>query len=115
MPTQFGKRFKRSGGRRLTRRFGEKVSYFKLDIEAGRKITARVERDGIEAISVSGTNSKAIIVTVIDCKCDGITAKELNTGGDELLVAVEVGDEPQRRTITRLLSDANGLVRFLVQ
>lgn len=99
--------------------FGEPITYFPRDGSAGddgRLISAMVERQELEALSEAGDISiQGTIVRVRNDDTKGIASDEVDTGGDELSFARRVGETPQRRSIVRVLSDANGLLRLLCQ
>ena len=77
---------------------------------------AIVERGTFEVISETGdVTSQAIVVKVRNDSTYGISATEIDTGGDELNVAIRAGGTAQRRAIVRVLSDNGAFVRFLCQ
>lgn len=74
-----------------------------------------VERD-VEVISESGTPAQATIIRVRDDATAGISSTEIDTGGDKVAYSLRAGETPQqRKSIVRVLSTENGMVRFMVQ
>lgn len=65
--------------------------------------------------AMSGVNAWAAIVRVKDDQTSGILETELDSGGDQLLLALEVGGTVQPRRIARLLHGSGGMTRFLVE
>ena len=113
--TVFSRQFKRTGAQNLLRQFGELVTYHPLEGRS-RVVQAMVERNESEIIAeVGDLNGQAVIVRVLNNECKGITSIEIDTGGDEIEVALRVGETRQRRSVVRLLNAQNGLTRFLVQ
>lgn len=114
--TTFGRIFLRTGGPNLFRQFGEYVTYYNRDGDAGRSVRAMVERGTLDVVTEAGDlTSQAVIVRVENHATRGITSTEIDTGGDELSVALRNGETPQRRSIVRVLGDSAGFVRFLCQ
>lgn len=114
--TVFARLFKRTGGPNLTRQFGEYVTYYPRDGSDGRRVKAMVERGTLEIIAETGdVTSQAIIVRVENDDRCGISSDEVDTGGDEIEVALRIGVTAQRRAIVRVLNDNAGLVRVLCQ
>ena len=100
----------------MVRQFGGSIGYFNLAGDAERTIEGIVERGTFEVISETGdVTSQAVIVKVQNDSTLGISATEIDTGGDELNVALRAGGAAERRAIVRILSDNGGLVRFLCQ
>lgn len=80
-----------------------------------RTIDVLVIRDPLAvAAEVGGVLVNALVVRVKNAS-DGITADELDTGSDKLVIALRSGGESSLRSIVQLLSDANGFLRLLVQ
>lgn len=114
--TAFGKLFARTGAPNLLRQFGETVTYYNRAGDAGRTITAIVERGTPRVIAETGdVNSRAMIVRVANDSTTGIASSELNTGGDEISLPLQEGESAVRRSVVRRLNDNAGLTRFLVQ
>lgn len=116
--TAFARQFRRAGGPRLTRQFGETVTYYANGEGDGRPVQGIVTRNPQEIIAETGDiTSQAIIVRVQNAKCDGISSEEINTGGDEIGLNLRAGDItlPSRRAVVRVLSDHGGMLRLLCQ
>lgn len=111
--TLFASQFRRIGGPNLVRQFGESLTYHPRGGVA-RTVKGIVERD-VEVISEAGVSGKATIVRVLDKSVCGIQSTEIDTGGDEIEVSLRVGDVAKRKSIMRVMSTANGVVRFMVQ
>ena len=95
--------------------FGEDVVYYPRS-GGQRTIKAKVYRSPMQFINETGElPSQELIVTVKNSDCDGISSTEIDTGGDELGVALRQGSELQRRSIARVIKDHNGMVKFMVQ
>lgn len=116
MATRFAQHFKRTAVPNILRQFGETVVYFAGGIGAGREITAAVVRDPLAIIAEIGeVLTNAMIVRVTNDATLGMLVTDIDTGRDRLRVPLEVDGDPQIRSVVRILSDANGFVRLLVQ
>lgn len=116
MPNRFAKQMLRGGGRNLTRQFGETIVYYPRDGSDGRPVQAKVSRNTLEIIQETGDiTSQALVVMVENDSCRGISSDEIDTGGDEIAVALRDGLPTQRRAIARVLGDHAGLLRILIQ
>jgi len=114
--TQFAQLFSITGGPNLIRQFGEYVVYYCKDGSPGREIQAMVQRGTLEIIAETGDlTSQALIIAVHNNRMTGIASDEIDTGGDEIEVALRVCEAVSLRPIVRVLNDSNGLVRFLCQ
>lgn len=114
--TVFGRMFLRTAASTLLRQFGETVTYHPADGTQPRAITAMVERQPLTVIPETGEQiAESIIVRVKNDGTLGIASEEVDTGGDEIELPTEVNARPQKRSIVRVLSDSNGLVRLLCQ
>ena len=111
----FQKMFSLYASSRQMANFGETVIYYPRN-GGQRTIVATVYRGAMAIIEETGEiPSQEIMVTVKNSTCDGISSTEIDTGGDELAIALRVGSEPQRRSIARVINDHNGMVKFMVQ
>lgn len=107
--------FYRNAAHRQVNHFGEELVYYSRDGKV-RKIKGHVRRNSLDIIAETGEiPSQELVITVKNSDCDGISSSEIDTGGDEIEVALRVGLTPQRRSIARILSDHNDCVRFLCQ
>ena len=119
MPTQFARIFRRTGARNILRHFGEleKLGYYDRDGSAVREITGTVERGPISIVTETGdVGVYSFVIRVLDDSRLGISATEIDTGGDEIEVALQEGETTQKkRSIVRVIDASNGLVRFATQ
>lgn len=120
MSSVFRKQFSSAGAPTLLNQFGETVFYRASgqpdDGSGDRCIKAMILREGPELMAaMSGVNAWAAIVRVKDDQTSGILETELDSGGDQLLLALEVGGTVQPRRIARLLHGSGGMTRFLVE
>jgi hypothetical protein len=114
MATRHAIRFGRTSAPMLVREMGEPVIYYANGGLTGRCIEAIVERD--VDVPISGDQvAQALIVRVLDSCTHGISSTEINDGKDEISVPLKVGGPATRRSITRRLDDANGMIRFMVR
>lgn len=116
MATRFASQFARSAAPNLMFQFSEPIGYYNAAGDAVRTIDALIERN-VEMIDETGGTvaANAMIIRVRDSATLGISSTEIDTGGDEVSVALRVGEDAQRRAIVKVLSTENGLVRFGVQ
>ena len=115
MTTRFASLFRRTGAPMLLHQFGEQITYYPRGAATGRTISAMVER-GVSVPSETGDGvAMAIVVRVVDDSTEGISATEIDDGRDEVSIATITGGTAERRQITRVEADANGLVRFMVR
>lgn len=112
--SRFSQLFSRTGAPNLVRQFGETITYYADGGDAGRSITAKVERN-VAAPAETEQAGPSLVVTVLDNSTTGISATEIDDGGDEVSVALVAGGTAERRQITRVIDDSNGLVRFQVR
>lgn len=117
--TQFSALFRKMAAPMANRQFGESLVYHAADGSTGndgRTIVGQVERGALGPISELGEiPGQAIIITVTNDSVLGISSDEIDTGGDEVLVAKRAKDEASRRSIVEVLNDSGGRVRFLCQ
>lgn len=115
MPTRFAQQFKRTGVPNLVRQFGESIVYYGSGA-SGRPINAIVVRDPAAILAEIGeVLVQAMIVRVLNSDTGGIDANSIDTGTDRVEVALIADGPVEMRSIVRVLSDANGFTRFLVQ
>lgn len=115
--TRFARMFIRTGGPVLLRQFGdvEPLVYYPRS-GSSRDINAIVERGTLEVITETGDiTSQAIVIRVLNTATGGITSDEVDTGGDEIKVALRIGLTPERRALVRVLDDSGGMIRVLCQ
>lgn len=110
----FARQFKRTGGGLLLRQFGDRITYYARSGATGRQVQAMIERDQqlIDGVPVPG---QPFVVRVLNDSHKGISATEIDTGGDEISVPLRVGEDAERRSIVQVISTENGMVRFMVQ
>jgi len=116
MPTTFGGLFARAGASQMMRSFSEAVTYHPAGATPGREIDAMIERGTMSVITEIGEQvAPAIIVRVKNSSTLGISSTEIDTGTDEIALPLRDGEAAVRRRIVRVINDANGLLRVLVQ
>lgn len=114
MATRFAQQFTRHGAQSLVRQFGEPIVYYADNTGGGRSINAIVERD-IDVIGESGeVIGQMIVVRVLNNSTTGISSTEIDTGADQISVALRVGESAVRKQIVKVQSTENGMVRFEV-
>ena len=90
--------------------FAEPVVYYKKTGKA-RAINAVVVRDALAILPEDGdTVTPVFEIHVANDIVEGISSEELNLGGDMIAFAVRVGQAVQRRTITKLLAQDEGML-----
>jgi len=113
--SRFSTRFRRTGASLLVREFGELVVYYPSGGTDGRPIRAKIERN-VGIPSETGQQvAYAFRITVLDSSVDGIAATEINTQLDEIEFATIAGGDTERRSISFVPDDSNGLVRLMVR
>jgi hypothetical protein len=113
MASRFAQQFKRTGAPPLVYQFGEPVVYYpRGSTDNARPIFAIVERteEFIENAVV-----QAIRCRVLNDAVSGILSTEINDGRDEIAVALVQDGPLERREITKMEDDSNGMVRFKVR
>ena len=111
MPSVFDTRFARSGFVRLLRHHGETVTY--LPAAGGsRSLTAIIDREPPTIYDASGNAVTAeFMVRVHNDSTIGISASELDTGGDGIELLEHSSDTtPVRKTILKMVSQDGGVV-----
>lgn len=89
---------------------GEPVVYVPRD-GAERPITlAIVDRSPPERTGPNGMVAYKIELTVPNDLASGITSAELDTGGDQVRLALENGGDIQLRRITNRIQDSGGML-----
>lgn len=115
MATRFASQFKRTAVPNLVRQFGESIVYYASG-SSGRPVNAIVVRDPNAILAEIGEAlTGAMIIRVSNSLIDGINALTIDTGTDRVEVAMIADGDKELRSIVRVLSDANGFLRFLVQ
>jgi hypothetical protein len=113
MSSRFAQQFKQAGAPGLVRQFGELVVYYpRGSTDNARQIYAIVERSE-EAIENAVV--QAIRCRVLNDQASGILSTEINDGRDEIAVALIQDGPLERREITKMEDDSNGMVRFKVR
>lgn len=110
--SRFRSQFKRGPAVSLVRQFGETITYYSRGAD-GRSVQAIIRR-GTE-IGPTGLVSQVIECSVMDDATLGIAATAIDDGRDEILIALEQGGDAERRQITLMDDDSNGMVRFRVR
>jgi len=93
--------------------FGETVTY-KPRSGKPRAIKAVVDRSPPAPVE-PGAIAPLATITVANDQHEGIASDQLDTGGDEVDMAVRVGAEPTTRTITALLDQDDGMITLEVR
>jgi hypothetical protein len=115
MTTRHSQRFSRSSFPLLLREYGETAIYYPLAVTGNaRTIQVIIERN-VEVQSETGDVSRAITCRALDDSTLGISAAEIDDGRDEIALALIPGGATSRRTITHMIDNANGIVRFMVR
>ncbi len=115
MTNRFATQFKKTGARGLLMQFGETVTYYP-NSGASRSITAMVLREELATVGELGdVQSQSIVVRVLNDATVGISSTEVETGGDEIGVALRLGEAAKRRAIVRVQADSTGMLRLLLQ
>lgn len=90
--------------------FAETVTYHPFR-EQPRAINAVIERQQMSLNPEDGDIlSPVFFVHVANDSQTGISSDELNVGGDQIEIAVRVGEQPRLRTIQRLLYHDEGII-----
>jgi hypothetical protein len=90
--------------------FAESVTYYPRS-GLSRCIKAVVFREQLAILPEDGDNVVPIFeVHVINTCTEGISSDELNLGGDMMEFAVRIGQQVQRRSITKLLGHDEGML-----
>lgn len=112
--TRFANQFQMTAAKTHMRLNGESVVYCKsCGDELSR--TALIERDPALLMQIIGEASEAAIVGLINDEDDGILSGDVNTDGDMIELAMQVGQCPQRRQVLKIISSNAGMTRLLVQ
>lgn len=112
--TTFDTRFAARGFPRLLTMFGESIVYHPR-VGLPRTMTAIVDREVPQALAeMEGSVAPQLVIEVLNDEQDGI-ASHLFSRGDQIEVALRVGQTPERRTLTELLDSDAGLCRIGVR
>ena len=92
--------------------FGEEVTYYPLVGDA-RVITVIVVRDGVSPVTGMpvGDGPKTQVIVANSAET-GISSDEVDRGGDEVDLEVNLGDTAQRRPITSIVEQDAGMVTY---
>lgn len=112
MPSRFAQQFSRTGAVTLVHQFGDDLIYYAGGIGDGRAIRGMIERSQAPLDVLGEVMANPIVIRVLDDATTGISSTEIDTGVDLIGVPLRVGEEPQQRQITRVLSTENGIIRF---
>lgn len=108
MPSQFDRLFAAGARSAHKSQFGETVVYWKRGASGGRTIMAGVDRTHPKVMQEAALITQYAEITVDDDDETGISASELDTGGDEIEYSERVGKTATRRPITKLLKQRGG-------
>lgn len=93
--------------------FAEPVTYLKRTGKA-RAIHAVVDREQLATLPEDGdVVLPSWTVYVANSEVHGIASDELDLGGDMLLFSPRVGQEPERRSILRLVQHDEGMLTLI--
>lgn len=113
--SRFATQFRRGAALNLQRQFGETVFYYRAD-GVTRTISGMITRESLAIIQeLGGTLGASLIIEVQNSDTLGISSTELDTGGDQIGVALRVGEAASVRSIVRVLSDSGGYLRLALQ
>ena len=113
--SRFATQFRRGAAPNLQRQFGETITYYRAD-GVTRSITAIIVRESLAIIQeLGGTIGANLIIEVQNSDTLGISSSELDTGGDQIGVALRVGEAASVRSIVRVLSDSGAYLRLALQ
>lgn len=96
----------------FTAHFAEDVTYIPRKGTA-RVVSAVVDRSPPQALSEIPGRTNAVPMMMIEVENDvstGISADELDTGGDRIEVAIRVGGLQESRAIRRIVSQDEGMI-----
>jgi hypothetical protein len=116
--TDYDSLFAQMGVPILEEKFGEPLIYFPRG-KSPRPITGTVERGEIEQVSGQDNVFAQRLTVSVPNSAAGIWSGDIDTGGDEIEVALRLGATdaafgPKRRRIARLVSDHSGMTVFEV-
>ena len=115
MTSRYRQQFRRTGAMATVRQFGEPATYYANGTGSGRLISVVIERN-VEVVNATGdAMAQAIVVRALDHVTLGILSTEIDDGRDEISLPLVEGGVASRRTITRIIDTANGMVRFQVR
>lgn len=89
--------------------FEESIVY-RPRVGSTRNIVAIVDRSPPAPLGPPGTLAAQLTVAVMNSAVVGISAGELDTGGDSIDVALRVGGTPETRRITRIAEQDAGML-----
>ena len=118
MATRFATQFTTQAAPNLMRQFGETVTYkphrdYQETAPDTRSISALVERAQIETFAEDGDTVTAVWnITVQNDSTVGISSDELNLGGDQISLPPRFGESASYKTITRLISHYDSMLRL---
>lgn len=115
MSNRFATQMMKTGARGLLYQFGESITYYPV-AGGSRIITGMVLREELTVVGELGdVQSQSIVVRVLNDSTNGISSTEIETGGDEIGVALRLGEAAERRAIVRVQADSTGFLRLLLQ
>lgn len=97
--------------------FAESVTYYPFRMQPGartaRTIKAVVTRNQVSTFNPDEQIVPEFEVRVANDSTTGISSAELNTGGDQIAMAVRVGETPTRRSVQTLIEHDEGMLVLL--
>jgi len=112
MPSVFRTHFKTVGFPALVAQFGESVTYYPRS--GGSKVfDAMVIRSQFETYTPSGDVVAQYLIRFLDDCTGGVSATDIDTGGDEIEIIANEGDTAKTRvTVLSIVSQANGEIQL---
>jgi hypothetical protein len=95
--------------------FGEAIVYQPLNGES-RSISAVINYDGIKKTDpMPQGHGPAMTISVLNHAANGITAVEVDTGGDVIVMPTRVGATAQSRRIIKIAAQDEGMITLEVR
>ena len=114
MTNPFAVQFEASAARTLLRLHGESVVYYKSDGSDPSTLQALIERDPVTLAAIINEGSGGAIVGLLNDETDGMDSQNVDTNGDMIELAMQVGQCAERRQVLKIISSNGGLTRLLV-
>lgn len=115
MPTVFDSHFASAGFPMLLAQFGESITYWPRG-GGSRSINAIVDREPPAIYDASGNAvmPKAVIRVNNSCR-SGISSREVDNGGDEVEMPLNIGDQlPKRMSVMVMTAQDSGVTVLAV-
>lgn len=105
------------GAHALLATHGESVVYWPKGGRP-RTIQAIIERDIPAPLDTQSPRARAtntVVARALNCEINGISTRELNTGGDQIELARRLGEATERRPIKAIVSQDGGMLSLSVK